>query len=624
MDKIIVNAMEDVAISNGDVRRILHESFDAIFGFFGRKNFERWINKGDLSEHIRKLIIEEFSAEDIEKNPNWAGMNLTNKDHIKYKILTPQVLVHELYHFITNNKDKFGIFLNEGITEYLTYYTNDKNQYTYMPNVELVALLHKVVGDSLIKNYLMGVDDGFKDVLSSYITADGKADRSKLNEFQEALNKYHTYKYSQIAEERNKADEVCRDKEFVIITTAIQNLVVNSIIKKAQSLEFYESGKLDAGLINEVVMDTISATIEVLERYGLPENVPQLLNEIYERSIEGIIKNSHLLVGNNHPNDILDFLKQGVKYIRVENGDIIPRIEMSQSSFQVLLELNEGNKTLKLSEVVIDGMKKEMFQSGLSEYLMKIALIVEKTLPTDQEMDYIIDKQLMNILPSNVDPRMIRDVVKRLVPIAPALYERKAENERNTVESKFIPICKDHFIEKRDNKYFIIYIDKKNNRIVDQELPMYDGKLELSYFGEIGRVTPIFSEEKGERTYNIRLRNTINGIFVQFDDDFKSLGKSGQQRAINGVDGLMEYLAKEEMLEELTRIMGKENFIKMNGDTHFEDEFVIPSVKINFDEFLPKLGRIIANIPIEYRKEIITKYLERMYTKTYSRRISGN
>lgn len=85
-------------------RNLMHETFDGLYNAMGKKNFLRWVDSRKIPERIKVLIVEEFSKEEKEKHPNWAGYYTIGTNRIKLKegYIQQNTARHEALHFLTD------------------------------------------------------------------------------------------------------------------------------------------------------------------------------------------------------------------------------------------------------------------------------------------------------------------------------------------------------------------------------------------------------------------------------------------------------------------------------------------------------------------------------------------
>ena len=146
-----------------DFKQMAKECFANIYETLEKNNFKRWIHTRELSKDVEELIFDWMTEEDMENYPTWDGFAKKDSSEIRIrKQENPKdTSIHELYHLVTRHSKHFGIYINEGMTEYLKGMTSEKGPNAYMDNVKMVEFLHKMLGDSLIKAYLLGKDESF-------------------------------------------------------------------------------------------------------------------------------------------------------------------------------------------------------------------------------------------------------------------------------------------------------------------------------------------------------------------------------------------------------------------------------------------------------------------------------
>lgn len=302
-------------------RGLMHDTFNGIYMSLGRKNLLRWVNIRKISERIKNLIVEEFSKEDVEKHPTWAGYYAvgTNREKLREGYIEENTARHESLHFMTDeyeNETTFPTFLDEGLTEYLNRELEKVQTgksdvaYVYKENVDFVEFLHSVVGDSLIKAYLTGTSIEFYKELSTYFTEDGLPEIDVLREFYESANRWHSVLHPKTnpktKEEREKRDDEKKEVEekyYPNIMEAIVNIVSNAVGKKAHDLEYYEDGNFNIiGAAQDVITLTRKAAM-MIDKKGnafFVESYVEFGEKIYKKALARVLQESHI------PNDKIE------------------------------------------------------------------------------------------------------------------------------------------------------------------------------------------------------------------------------------------------------------------------------------------------------------------------------
>jgi hypothetical protein len=130
MDERYVSALEENPnIKDEKLKRMTINSFRSVFYMLGEYGFLRWIDKQDIPDRLKKLVVAEFNAEDLIKYSNCSGYysgsyrdgNETIKLRDKDSFLASETMEHEDLHFLEGEYALFtlGRFQLEGVTEYL-------------------------------------------------------------------------------------------------------------------------------------------------------------------------------------------------------------------------------------------------------------------------------------------------------------------------------------------------------------------------------------------------------------------------------------------------------------------------------------------------------------------------
>ena len=165
MDERYVSALEENPnIMDEQLKRLTINSFRSVFYTLGEYGFLRWIDTKDMPDRLKKLVVEEFNAEDLIKYSNCSGYqvgdfedeNETIKIRDKNSFSALETMKHEDMHFLEEDRALYhlGRFQLEGVTEYLKRLTSipvekrntDRSHlYTYKENVDYVDFICQIV-----------------------------------------------------------------------------------------------------------------------------------------------------------------------------------------------------------------------------------------------------------------------------------------------------------------------------------------------------------------------------------------------------------------------------------------------------------------------------------------------
>lgn len=557
-----------------DFKKIAKECFSSIFETLGKNNFIRWVHTRELSEDVKNLIFDWMSEEEKENHSSWDGF--AKKDSPEIKIRSPKSAIntstHEFYHLITRSSKSFGIYINEGMTEYLKKMTLKENPISYsydsyVENVHMVEFLHKMLGDSLIKAYLLGKDESFDKKFAEIIAANKdelpKA-QEEINDFYNALDKRHEILHSKTKEEK-EADKHELDETTKEIKNMIKRIILGKTHQMAQDLEFYKDGKItNLGIVAEWINSIpIGNSFDLEEKYNL-----------LKESIGTIIDDSHLLVGldkkeaNDKKNEIL---KSSILTERNADGKI-SNIIFSKKIMEQLY--GEGKD---VASKIFQKSFENAENVSLMDFVDKTLKIAEHIKPSQRELEALISQYAISIFGEKADVVLIDNIVKSNLGRYQELYDEEKDREKNTIESQYRKIDDNSYIEKRDNQYFYLKIDK-NGKIAETEI--------------IGRPYKI---NEGSKEIDISFKNGLESLQIYGKEDkYKELGvmDSKEFRRIEMINPLLK-----EMREKIENgnyqiiLDDAENPYRVKGVAYTSD-IDARSRKINFEELKQDLNKI--------------------------------
>lgn len=619
--------IENVAIAK-ELRDLLHSSLDSVFWGLKRKNFERWINKRDISDRLKKLILEEFNEDDKKIHSNANGYYVRGRNLIKLLEKSKRVTSHELFHFFVDGKNMFPIFIDEGMTEYLNLIVNNNLTMSYAPNVEFVRFMHNVMGDSFIKAYLTGVDDKFYNEFSKYF--DGSinlGECANLTRFNDYSARMHEFLYGTDEEKKkNLNPDELREK----LSDYYKLIAENAILKRATELKYYRAGELD---INEAIKDiaefstSYNSAIKML--YYPNTDVPLADEDFYRKCLENVIENSHLLVeyddANARTNEIVTNI---LDEMRDKDGKV--RNLKKSFKFDIMTQSDNIDISYKLADVLIK-KNADLYSNGgnldITKYLMMISLIKDKTRATDFQTETMIKAGLSTMAYKNVNMEYLTDVAKQLSNLYSALETKRHEDERDTVDTKFIQISEGLYIEKRDSEFYLMEIDKET------------GEISKKHFNEVA-VTAKLSDFYGEDIKNFKedtrifkIKYGFNEIKLALDDDLESCIAYSNNKKLENIKIFYNIrdLAENQLIEELKfRTIGKDKrrYIEIINDAEnpykvkgmmWTSDVDARSRKINFENYFEDLESIVTLFSKSKREEILNEEVGKFLTSVYGK-----
>ena len=485
MDKRIERSIDENQKLSEEFRTIAKTCFGRIFDMLGKRNFERWINKRELSSRIKELVIESMDADDEKKFPNWAGYYTRNTNRIRLrKGSKSDVATHEKFHFMTDGGEYFPTFINEGLTEYMKGMA-DGGANTYTENVATVKFLHEMFGDSIIKAYLLGRPRVLNEKIALALV-DGnlllKNDGIKdVNDFYDNLDTFHTYidaddKYKQALRESSKytQDELDKMQEdarkskeayeqikdripemFGRITTA-------RISQMAKNLEFYRDGKFDAEFASKTIEEMVkSIPLEYFEKDLIKRETLKL--EFMKSAAREIVKNSHLVARDESDTKIETFANKLIPDIKITKTQVT-RSPSKIKNDDPSLKIENDEMIQKLLYIATKDEK-----TDVATYLERIAKLQEKFNISDLTLEYILTKHNSDKFSDSPALGIINKSIIKSFPLFRTLSKISDARQQDTIESTYRSIGQNRYLEIRDNQRFFIEIGR-NGEIYEEEL----------------------------------------------------------------------------------------------------------------------------------------------------------
>lgn len=493
MDKRIENSIDSNANLSEEFKKISKACFGRIFDMLGKRNFIRWIDTRELSDRIKELVIESMTSDEEKKEPTIGGYYSRGKNKITLRLYDNKKTIedtatHEKFHFITDKKETFNTFIDEGLTEYMKSMAEGKAT-AYISNVVTVKFLHKVFGDSLIKAYLLGTPYDFNKKFASLIVGENpnkmKEGLAEVNRFYNNLEKFHAYNYAKLRvsaiTDQNKSEEPDEETRKLLkdlqkkeeaakavkddITAMFNKIVVAKISKMASNLEFYREGKLDL----KYAMETVQGLIEYMPIREFEDDfykAEHLKYETIRLAAREIIKNSHLVA--------YDGPEEKENKITRLSEVIIPTIEFLGNQIIRRPAVFDNDEPLFSKEN--DDIIPKLLHTLTSEpnldiitYLERLAIIQDKFGISEQSMEYILAKHNTDKFGNSPILGNINTSIIKNFPMFRRLSELEREREKDSIESLYSEIDLNRFIEKRDNQKFYIEFGE-NGEIYEEEL----------------------------------------------------------------------------------------------------------------------------------------------------------
>ena len=281
--RIINEEMEqECGISAEQMKQIIKQTMGKISENFDTKNFMRWMKSRDLARSIRKLVVR--VCKDLPAEGQYRPENndiLIKK--VKYNEDTKMVenvdstLIHEFLHYISMREEKqqWNQFLNEGITAYITRIVGNKDIGSmfggYSKSQRIIYLLHRAVGDNLIRTYLLGKPKAITEDIERLIKIDNPTCNNKeiTQNFLASLKGLHSLFYNREQVDAFLIKHFNGDEEKVKkykddfraqIASILKNIAMGAVKEKIENLEFYSNGVLDINLYAEYVNSIATAT----------------------------------------------------------------------------------------------------------------------------------------------------------------------------------------------------------------------------------------------------------------------------------------------------------------------------------------------------------------------------
>ncbi len=654
-DDTFSNAVKENQKINPEFNNLVFETLNGIYEGLGEKNFLRWIDKNYLSDRLKQLVVEVFSEQDKIDHPNAAGFYTsgTNKIKLHPEYIDENVNRHETIHFITDFSfsksdeinflnlinQRYGTFLNEGLTEYLNrelekIKTGNVNvAYSYVTNVDFVEILHNIMGDFLIKSFLKGRTEKSDEGFSTYLSEDGKPNKDLFLDFNKLLDQTHIFLHSDKSLKSNKTPE--EEKEYTDkkndleknvypeIRKYINNITVNYFRKKAHNLEYIENGKVNP---ERIIKDI--------------ENIDEKIFNFFrgKKNCFGLDFGSQEFLDfqNKIMNNAINAIFQELSIDKIENQNvdswIIPSRNVTYSHIDVskLRNITNNLNEMNLFNSIITNRKEK--SSGysingkfdLTSFLMDMSLIIEKFNFDEKTKKSAIDIGIALNLPDNINEEFVRNIINKYSSLISKFSQMNNDDIKGVVETHIFKISNDLFVQKRDNRTSLIHIDEKKQDVINV------GGIERYWRTE--KLLNTVENQERKKCYKIE-RNYIskNQHSIICNPDFSKVEVDNRPVIVmDGYSRLMESFVVSEAIKEFLDDPKKYS-IELNDDK----SLALPNVLmwcssssdiyfgkkntaiLNFRKVRDDIEKIMQNLPENYRDSILYFSLSEILKSVY-------
>lgn len=603
---------------NENIKEIIHESYDEIFLTLGKNNFLRWINSTNIADKLKNMIIEEFSAKDIEKEPKGVTGYFNNSQNA-IRLRNPNdknSATHEILHSISydanNSSKEFPKFIDEGLTEYLNGIVSG-GSVSYDDNVQLARFLHKTMGDSLIKCYLLtGPDKNFEERFAKLLSFGGDEPKKEdLDNFYKDVNIIHTSKYG----DKTKYDEGKINVAYSQYYQYIENIGNNYIKEKSKNIEYYKNGTLDLELIADDLESTIKDIFSITK---MPqENRKRFYDKFYVKNLRTILNNSHLRNKENINAIVWQIYKTQmvIEKTNPENLDYTANnnvIRIDEDSFHEILERNNQDIPDKLAHIRLALNKNIYDENGINipEFISEIALIGEKTNMTSDQRNRIIGTELFNnskYIPENVEAKVLINLIRKNLEKINSLSNLERINEKNNIDDKFIKLGKDKYIHKADGRFFYLEIDD-DGKIKEQPL-IINGSIDgvINYYINLNNIYISLNIDTNNNNRPFIMVNGRNIKNIKEINDFKDLKEEVFTDSVKEIISDRKYYSIND---------DEKNPYKIPG-VSYTGEVDLRSRSLKFESLSSDLSKLINLVPKGKRDSFIEEIVEEKVSKCF-------
>lgn len=617
MDKII---SDNDKISD-NFRELAKQCFGRIFYTLGEKNFKRWLDMKQIRTQVRELIIESMDKKEIENAPTTAGYYVPRKNRIalnknQEKEALKAANVHETFHLLSDGRSEFGIFMDEGLTEYMKTLAFGKTT-AYGQNVRTVAFLHKMLGDSLIKSYLMGGKKGLDTKVLEMVNFDEKTSPSDITEFYGNLDKFHEYMWErdeniafrtsgatpEIVERSNQRLKNARleyEKSRPEIVSMYTKIIVGRISEMSKNLEFYKNGTLDLEFASKQIKELVNSaniTDFILPTDMIP--IAEWKTQAMRLAAEQVLENSHILMGygeNEREARKKELIEKIVPPIIATKNQITMQSATIKNT-DILPEENTNITSKLFEKFLTDDM-------NITQYIETVARIIQHTCITDnRKIEDALNRYNIQYFGNISKFRDINSLIISSIPKIQKLNELQEERRRNTIASEYKSIGNGRFIEKRDNQIFYVELDE-------------DGTFKEQEVNFLGKT--IFLKN-GQRL-DIDCSKGLSNLEARINNQIVKLGEPLSLQDVKDkelADTFSKDIKDSIISGKYTKILNDaENPWEIKGVSYSAD-IDKRSRAINFYDYIQDLKNIISIIPESQKDNFIKESTKLLLDKTY-------
>ncbi|MBR3511706.1 MAG: hypothetical protein IKN74_01960 [Clostridia bacterium] len=607
--------MENDGITKGDFYTLIHETYDEICKYMTKADFARWIDRSRISESLKTLIVEQFNEEDFKEKPGAAGYFNRVKNVIKFKDKsesTRRVSDHENMHLMSG-ENRFPTFLNEALTEYISRAVKgevDKNG-SYEFNVRTVKFLHFVLGDSLIKNYLSGVTDEFKNYFSTFLTPDGSENYNEYSGLMLLFEEYHENAYSIREDQKQTPEREEKAKEAMFkINEKLLQMAKGYIRKEVHSLEYIKDGKIDVSILTGRIA-TLKKFLEETGGYKYyDKNLLMLLkNGVLEQELGKALAEEFLFDSSDKEN-----ASKALTQKILDKEDISKDIKMDNPDFAMRLAENRLKKYSESRDV-----------SNLPRLLSELEIIFEKTGATDFQKEAIIGEKLFKSIPDGVDFSVVRNNIGKVMPTLAQVTEEKRVNDAHTRTTEYLKLSPNEYIQKTDNEFYHVVIE--NGEIKKQRVDTTEFALPQSEISRTFKAEDVLKAGKDAIAYR-----TLSGgrilISRNLNECFTTKKTLSSREKLSSMDAFMEDIYTEAMIAPIREQMQSDKYRRIMHDA--DDPYFIKGLKytaevdkrsreLKIDAFNTDLKNVLSAVPEGKKENVAKRLISELIDKTYGK-----
>ena len=579
-----VNKNENI---NSDFRIIMIQAFSHMYKMLGEQNFRRWINGKNFSEKVKNIIVKEFDEDiDFAKRKSIMGYytwstntirtrekykeNMSEEELDRYRTIT----IHETFHYFSDNGNNFEIFLNEGMTQYLAEWANGKEQPNcgYRQNVQMVKLLHGIIGDSFIKAYLLGDKEQFEDRFLKY----AMCTKSELNEFYDCLTKEHSislYPKEYIA--KNGKDKTYADYKNIVKVARMmtEKVLCGKVAEMSKEMIFYKNGEFDYDSMTKKISEIVNLGIPCLKSHCCGAMKAYEIKELTSKLIDVCIENGHFLVGidekerANKKNEILKCFNINLE--RDENGKVS----------LINIDYDKENESLKenKNEVVSKVIQKEFSNktTNLDQFIRSIVKIYNISNFNDEDIHRVISEMSEKYWGKSEVAETITSLVKENIPRYVQIFNMEKEKNENTVISQYRKIGNDSYIEQRDNEFFYIKFDSKGVmhevKLGDNSYYKDNNNIKIEALRENQVIPPKDRTEETVKPIIYKINDNGRKYTMSIGEDLKSFSLYNspdkyKDFGIMSMDRFMKYEISAPFINEIRKNISNRKYMQILND----------------------------------------------------------